>query len=69
MTEDDPGKLVESTVGRFIFNQNIPQDLGFVDRDPGSVFSLEVDFLCDKKKLGQIIDKCYRSPRQYGNGR
>ena len=58
VSEDDPGKLVESTVGRFIFNQNIPQDLGFVDRtqDP---YSLEVDFLCDKKKLGQIIDKCY----------
>ncbi len=57
--DDDPGKLVESTVGRFIFNQKIPQDLGFVDRfeDP---YSLEVDFLCDKKKLGLIIDKCFR---------
>ena len=59
----DPGKLVESHVGRFIFNQGIPQDLGFVDRsvDP---YSLEVDFLCDKKKLGAIIDKCYR---KHGN--
>ncbi len=57
---DKTGKLVESTVGRFIFNQGIPQDLGFVDRgeDP---YSLEVDFLCDKKKLGVIIDKCYRT--------
>ncbi|MGN0710949.1 MAG: DNA-directed RNA polymerase subunit beta' [Anaerovoracaceae bacterium] len=56
---DTRGKLVESTVGRFIFNAQIPQDLGFVDRkvDP---YSLEVDFLCDKKKLGAIIDKCYR---------
>jgi len=56
---DERGRLVESTVGRFIFNQGIPQDLGFVDRaaDP---YSLEVDFLCDKKKLGLIIDKCYR---------
>ena len=56
---DTRGKLVESTVGRFIFNDQIPQDLGFVDRtvDP---YSLEVDFLCDKKKLGAIIDKCYR---------
>ena len=55
----DPGKLVESTVGRFIFNEKIPQDLGYIDRsvDP---YSLEVDFLCDKKKLGQIIDKCFR---------
>ena len=33
LSPDDPGKLVESTVGRFIFNQKIPQDLGFVDRD------------------------------------
>jgi DNA-directed RNA polymerase subunit beta' len=60
LSPDDQGRLVESTVGRFIFNQNIPQDLGFVDRstDP---YSLEVDFLCDKKKLGQIIGKCYKA--------
>ena len=57
---DTEGSIIESTVGRFIFNQGIPQDLGFVDRttDP---YSLEVDFLCDKKKLGKIIDKCYRA--------
>ena len=55
--------LVESTVGRFIFNQGIPQDLGFVDRseDP---FGLEVDFLCGKKELGKIIDKCFK---RHGN--
>ena len=60
---DKRGKLVESTVGRFIFNENIPQDLGYVDRsvDP---YSLEIDFLCDKKKLGKIVDRCYR---RYGN--
>lgn len=61
--KEDRGKLVESTVGRFIFNQGIPQDLGFVDRDTDP-YSLEVDFLCDKKKLGAIIDKCYR---KHGN--
>ena len=61
--DEDTGKLVESTVGRFIFNQGIPQDLGFVDREIDS-YSLEVDFLCDKKKLGAIIDKCYR---RHGN--
>ncbi|MEE0797547.1 MAG: DNA-directed RNA polymerase subunit beta', partial [Anaerovoracaceae bacterium] len=61
--KDDAGKLVESTVGRFIFNQGIPQDLGFVDRETDP-YSLEVDFLCDKKKLGVIIDKCYR---KHGN--
>ena len=60
---DDEGRLVESTVGRFIFNQGIPQDLGFIDRDKDP-YSLEVDFLCDKKKLGAIIDKCYR---KHGN--
>ncbi len=62
--EDSRGKLVESTVGRFIFNQSIPQNLGFVadrEKDP---YSLEIDFLCDKKKLGLIIDKCYR---KHGN--
>ena len=59
----DKGKLVESTVGRFIFNQGLPQDMGFVDRD-ADPYSLEVDFLCDKKKLGLIIDKCYK---KHGN--
>ena len=60
---DERGQLVESTVGRFIFNQGIPQDLGFVDREKDP-YALEVDFLCDKKKLGVIIDKCYR---KHGN--
>lgn len=60
---DGRKSLVESTVGRFIFNENVPQDLGFVDRnvDP---FGLEVDFLVDKKSLGKIIDKCFR---KHGN--
>ncbi len=57
--DDKRGKVVESTVGRFIFNQGIPQDLGFIDRnrDP---YSLEVDFLCEKKSLGNIIEKCFK---------
>ena len=57
---DTRGKLVESTVGRFIFNQQIPQDLGYVEDREADPYSLEIDFLCDKKKLGQIIDRCYR---------
>ena len=55
--------LVESTVGRFIFNENMPQDLGFVDRNEDP-FGLEIDFLVDKKALGKIIDKCFR---RHGN--
>ncbi len=57
--EGDPGKLVESTVGRFIFNQGLPQDLGFVDREKDP-YSLEVDFLCEKKALGKIIAACFK---------
>lgn len=60
---DTRGKLIESTVGRFIFNEKIPQDLGYVDREVDK-YALEVDFLCDKKKLGKIIDRCYR---RHGN--
>ena len=51
--------IIDTTVGRLIFNQPIPQDLGYVDRTvPGNEFLLEVDFLVSKKKLGQIIDRC-----------
>ena len=60
-SEDKRGKLVESTVGRFIFNQSIPQDLGFVPDREKDPYSLEIDCLCDKKMLGKIIDKCYRA--------
>ncbi|MDO5707139.1 MAG: DNA-directed RNA polymerase subunit beta' [Andreesenia angusta] len=63
--KDDEGNyvLVESTVGRFIFNESIPQDLGFVDREVDK-YSLEVDQLVDKKMLGKVVDKCYR---KHGN--
>ncbi len=50
--------IIDATVGRLIFNEKIPQDLGFVDRTkPENALALEVDFRVDKKKLGQIIDK------------
>ena len=49
---------VESTVGRFMFNEIIPQDLGFVDRDvEGNELLLEVDFHVGKKQLKQILEK------------
>ena len=52
-------KTVETTVGRIIFNEPIPQDLGFVDRtDPEHAFDYEIGFRVDKKKLGEIIDRC-----------
>ncbi|MCI9311657.1 MAG: DNA-directed RNA polymerase subunit beta' [Lawsonibacter sp.] len=52
-------KLVTTTVGRMIYNEAIPQDLGFVDRtDPDTMFDLEVNEVVGKKMLGKIIDKC-----------
>ncbi|WP_138207388.1 DNA-directed RNA polymerase subunit beta' [Haloimpatiens lingqiaonensis] len=52
--------IVATTPGKIIFNECIPQDLGFVDRSiPENEFKLEIDFLVSKKNLGKIIDKCY----------
>ena len=52
-------KLVTTTVGRLIYNEAIPQDLGFVDRtDPETMFDPEINFVVGKKQLGKIIDKC-----------
>ena len=54
-------KIIESTVGRLIFNEVIPQDLGFVKRETeDDEFKLEVEFIVDKKQLGKIIDNCIR---------
>ena len=56
-------RLVPTTLGRIIFNNPVPQDLGFVERNPediDSMFKLEVDFLVKKGNLGKIIDKCIR---------
>lgn len=50
-------KLIDATVGRLIFNEKIPQDLGFVDRsDPDKLLDLEIMFKVDKKMLGKIIN-------------
>ncbi len=52
-------KTIEATVGRLIYNQGIPQDLGFVDRtDPEKEFDLEIDFPVIKKNLGKIVANC-----------
>lgn len=54
-------RLVDTTVGRMIFNRPIPQDLGYVDRsNPENLFKFEIDFLVGKKQLGQIVDKCIK---------
>ena len=53
--------IIDTTMGKIIFNRAIPQDLGFVDRDVNNhanVLNYEVEFLVGKKQLGQIIDKC-----------
>ncbi|WP_313758903.1 DNA-directed RNA polymerase subunit beta' [Tissierella sp.] len=63
LDENDKGHLVESTVGRFILNEHLPQDLGFVDRTKDK-YSLEVDIVVNKKTLGNIIEKCFR---KHGN--
>ncbi len=65
VTKEYEGKkssaVIDATLGRLIYNQAIPQNLGFVDRSkPGNEFRLEVDFIVKKKQLGQIIDRCIR---------
>ncbi len=53
--------IIDTTVGKIIFNRAIPQDLGFVDRSvEENLFKFEVDFLVGKKKLGNIIDACIK---------
>ena len=53
--------IIKTTPGKVIFNECVPQDLGFVDRtNPDEMFNLEVDFLITKKSLGKLIDKCYQ---------
>ena len=53
--------IIDTTVGKIIFNRAVPQDLGFVDRTKEeNVCKFEVDFLVGKKQLGKIIDACIR---------
>jgi DNA-directed RNA polymerase subunit beta' len=53
--------ITDTTLGKIIFNRPVPQNLGFVERNPEDAESMvkpEVDFLVDKKNLGKIIDRC-----------
>ena len=53
--------VIITTIGRIIFNNPVPQDLGFVDRtDPAHEFDLEVSFVVKKKQLGQIVERCIK---------
>ena len=53
--------IVDTTIGKIIFNNPIPQDLGFVDRsNPENLFKFEVDFLVGKSGLKKIIDACIK---------
>jgi len=53
--------IIDATLGRLIFNREIPQDLGFVDRsDPSKLLDLEIAFPTKKKDLGKIIDRCIK---------
>jgi DNA-directed RNA polymerase subunit beta' len=70
-TAEVDGKIVtknlNTTVGRIIFNENIPQDLGMTPRnDPEQMLDLEVDMLVDKKMLSKIIDRVYKTKGSTG---
>jgi len=57
--------IIEATIGRIMFNETIPQDLGFVDRrDPSKACELEVNDLVTLKVMRNIVDRCYR---KHGN--
>jgi DNA-directed RNA polymerase subunit beta' len=52
-------KIIETTVGRVLFNEAIPQNLGYVDRNnPEESFNFEIDFVVDKKAIADIIQRC-----------
>ncbi len=60
---EEEGHMVEGTVGRFIFNAGIPQDLRYVNRDEHP-YDLEIDTHVNKRVLGDIVDRCFR---RHGN--
>jgi DNA-directed RNA polymerase subunit beta' len=55
-------RIISATLGRLIFNHNIPQDLGYVDRsDPAKLLDLEIDFVTKSGDLSKIIDRCIKT--------
>jgi len=66
-TDSSIKKIVETSVGRLILNEVVPQDLGFVDRtNPELACEPEINFIVAKKQVGQIVNRCYR---KYGNSK
>ena len=58
-TGEEVSGIIDTTLGRLLFNEIIPQDLGFVDREnPENALKLEIDFHVGKKQLKPILDKC-----------
>ena len=64
---DETGsKLIDTTLGRLIFNEALPQDLGFVKREClDDMFALEVDELVGKKQLSRIVDQCFHTQGEH----
>jgi DNA-directed RNA polymerase subunit beta' len=53
--------IIKTTVGKILYNEAVPQDMGFVDRSkPENEFKYEIDFLVDKKALSKIVEKVYK---------
>ncbi|MCL2089120.1 MAG: DNA-directed RNA polymerase subunit beta' [Oscillospiraceae bacterium] len=59
--DDSITKIIETTVGKIIFNEPLPQDLGFIDRsNPDNACFLEINFKVGKSQLGDIVDRCIK---------
>ena len=64
--EETGSKLIDTTLGRLIFNDALPQDLGFVKREClEDMFQLEVDELVGKKQLSRIVDQCFHTQGEH----
>ena len=64
--EETGSKLIDTTLGRLIFNDALPQDLGFVKREClDDMFQLEVDELVGKKQLSKIVDQCFHTQGEH----
>ena len=64
--EETGSRLIDTTLGRMIFNDALPQDLGFVKREClDDMFKLEIDELVGKKQLSRIVDQCFHTQGEH----